>query len=391
MKAKSTTTAPWRIGSGVLFMALLLFKAQTVLSQTVSSPEEPPAGAVVCAPNAYLIAPEDCLLAGPSVYLTELARIGLTIPPRPLPALLPDRSLNDIPYRYFRLDRDVIPLYSTLADAQAKGPPALVFPPGFAYISYRDRIDTGRGIYYQTQQGYWIPGKGARVGVIPTFQGLLFYDTPQQAFGWTIEGVPVKAAPGYFTPETDRFLPPETVVQVYATQEADGMEWYLIGPDEWIEGRKAGIVLPNPTPPEGVTWDRWIEVDLKEQVLAVYEGGHLIFATLIASGAKPFWTRPGLFQIYEKKERETMRNNDPSDFYYLEDVPYTMYFDGPRALHGAYWRTRFGFPQSHGCVNLSIGDARWLFDWARLGDWVYVHDPSGQTPTDPALYQGGAY
>ena len=112
---------------------------------------------------------------------------------------------------------------------------------------------------------------------------------------------------------------------------------------------------------------------------------------MIASGVEPFWTRPGSYQIYSKVESETMRNNDPSDFYYLENVPWTMYFDGPRALHGAYWRTRFGYPQSHGCVNLSVGDAHWLYDWAQEGDWVFVHDPTGKTPTDPALYTGGAY
>jgi lipoprotein-anchoring transpeptidase ErfK/SrfK len=106
---------------------------------------------------------------------------------------------------------------------------------------------------------------------------------------------------------------------------------------------------------------------------------------------EPFWTRPGVYQIYSRVESETMRNNDSSDFYYLEKVPWTMYFDGPRALHGAYWRTRFGYPQSHGCVNLSVGDAHWLFNWAQDQDWVYVHDPSGLTPTDPALYKGGAY
>ena len=78
----------------------------------------------------------------------------------------------------------------------------------------------------------------------------------------------------------------------------------------------------------------------------------LVFATVIATGLEPFWTRPGLFQIYQKKETETMRNNDPTDYYYLDNVPWTMYFDKARALHGAYWRTRFGYPQSHGCVNL---------------------------------------
>jgi hypothetical protein len=39
----------------------------------------------------------------------------------------------------------------------------------------------------------------------------------------------------------------------------------------------------------------------------------------------------------------------------------------------------------------SAGDSHWIFNWAKEGDWVYVHDPSGATPTDPAKYgQGGA-
>ena len=67
-----------------------------------------------------------------------------------------------------------------------------------------------------------------------------------------------------------------------------------------------------------------------------------------------------------------------------------MYFDGARALHGAYWRAKMGFEQSHGCVNLTIGDAHWIYDWAQVGDLVYVWDPSGQTPTDPSVRSDGS-
>jgi lipoprotein-anchoring transpeptidase ErfK/SrfK len=77
-------------------------------------------------------------------------------------------------------------------------------------------------------------------------------------------------------------------------------------------------------------------------------------------------------------------------YYYLADVPWTMYYDQARAIHGAYWRPKpfFGYQGSHGCVNLSVGDARWMYDWAVLGDWVYVHDPSGRTPTDEEFTYG---
>lgn len=188
--------------------------------------------------------------------------------------------------------------------------------------------------------GGWIPGKSSRIGEYSRFQGLQFKSTSHNAFAWPLlfytDSIPVHRAPGYNTPLTDDILYP------------------------YID-----------------------DVDLAEQILAVYDNHQLVFATVIASELEPFRTCPGLFQIYQKKETETMRNNDPTNYYYLDNVPWTMYFDKARALHGAYWRIRFGYPQSHGCVNLSVGDAHWLFNWAHEGDFVYVHDP--------ALYHDWAY
>ncbi len=353
---------------------------------------EPESGAVVCAPDAYTTPPDDCLPAGPSTYLTEMAQLGLTFPPRAFSNYRPDPQLTKLPYYYFHLDKDYVPVLSEPAGSESGQP----FPPGFVYVSYVDRADTEHGIYYRLESGAWIPGKGARVGEYSAFQGFQFNSTPPNSFAWPLpfytDSVPVRSAPGYNAPLTDKILYPYVdIVQVYDIQSADGVEWNLIGPNQWVEARILAEVTPNTTPPEGVKTGRWIDIDLAEQTLAVYDNYHLVFATVIASGLEPFWTRPGLFQIYQKKETETMRNSDPTDYYYLDNVPWTMYFDKARALHGAYWRTRFGYPQSHGCINLSVGDAHWLFNWAVEGDWVYVHDPSGLTPTDPALYHDWAY
>lgn len=357
-----------------------------------SSDPEPDSGAVVCAPGVYFEPPGDCLPAGPSTYLTEMARLGLTYPPRPLSASKPDPALTQLPYRYFRLEEDSVPVLSG-PGGNAIGQS---FMPGFVYVSYIDRVDTGKGIYYMLQSGGWIPGKGSRIGEYSRFQGLEFSSTPSNAFAWPlpfyIDSIPVYSAPGFSAPLTDRILYPYVnIVQVYDTRHADGVDWNMIGHGQWVEARILAVVTPNTTPPDGVTTGRWIDIDLAEQTLAVYDNHQLVFATVIASGLDPFWTRPGLFQIYQKKEIETMRNNDPTDYYYLDNVPWTMYFDKARALHGAYWRTRFGYPQSHGCVNLSVGDSHWLFNWAHEGDYVYVHDPTGLTPTDPALYPDWAY
>ena len=376
----------------VVFIVVAVLLASTIPPISVNAqdtlPPEPDSGAVVCAPGVYLVQPDDCLPLGPSSYLTDLARKGLSFPLRPLPASKPDPALAQLPYRYFHLDDTNVPVFSAPGETGSGG---YSFAPGFVYVSYTDRVDTGAGIYYLLQSGGWIPGKGARVGEISGFQGLQFSQTPRNSFGWAFEQLPVMSAPGYNTAPTGEQIYPFQVVQIFDTQDAGGTDWHMIGPDQWLEARKVAQVVINTTAPDGVTTGRWIDVNLAEQSLAVYDNSQLVYATVIASGLEPFWTRPGTFQIFKKLETETMRNNDPSDFYYLDNVPWTMYFDGARALHGAYWRTRFGYPQSHGCVNLSVGDAHWLFNWAAEGDWVWVHDPTGQTPTDPALYPAYAY
>ena len=92
-----------------------------------------------------------------------------------------------------------------------------------------------------------------------------------------------------------------------------------------------------------------------------------------------------------KLEKNKMSGREgKADYYYLEDVPWIMYFNKDMALHGAYWHDRFGYQHSHGCVNLSPLDAKWLFDWtspayvegeevvypseAEPGTWVWVHE-----------------
>jgi lipoprotein-anchoring transpeptidase ErfK/SrfK len=371
------------IGTSVI---LIGFTFNPALAQDQKPPPEPDSGAVVCPPGIYQTQPEDCIPLGPSIYLTYLANIGLTFPPTPLPALQPDPGLIALPYHYFHLDNVSVPILSAPGGTIS----SQSFYPGFVYVAIVGS-DTSHGTYYLLPNGGWIPGKGARVGEISSFQGLQFTSTPRNSFGWTFENIPIKKSPGYNAPNTKIDLLPFTVVQIYDTKTVDGVDWNMIGQDQWIEARKVAQVVINQTPPEGANTTRWIDVNLAEQTLSVYDNDQLVYATVIASGLKPFWTKPGLFQIFQKKETETMRNNDTSDFYYLDDVPWTMYYDGPRALHGAYWRTRFGYAQSHGCVNLSVGDAHWLFNWAQVGDWVHVYDPTGQTPTDPSLYTGGAY
>jgi lipoprotein-anchoring transpeptidase ErfK/SrfK len=52
------------------------------------------------------------------------------------------------------------------------------------------------------------------------------------------------------------------------------------------------------------------------------------------------------------------------NYYNLPNVQWVQYFYADYGFHGTYWHNNFGNPMSHGCVNMTNADAKWLFDWA---------------------------
>ncbi|MEM6599444.1 MAG: L,D-transpeptidase [Cyanobacteria bacterium P01_D01_bin.36] len=114
---------------------------------------------------------------------------------------------------------------------------------------------------------------------------------------------------------------------------------------------------------------RWIEVQLNEQQILVWEGNQIVYSSVMSSGTADRPTREGTFEIQSMHISARMRGSD----YDVPDVPYTMYYSGNYALHGAYWHSNFGTPVSHGCINLPIVAADWIFSWAHVGTPVIVH------------------
>jgi len=115
---------------------------------------------------------------------------------------------------------------------------------------------------------------------------------------------------------------------------------------------------------------RWIEIDLSGQRLIAWEGGEAVYAVIVSTGKRSTPTRVGTFEVQTKHRVARMRGAD----YDVPDVPYTMYYSGNYAIHGAYWHHRFGTPVSHGCVNVAVNHAKWLFNWASVGTPVVVHE-----------------
>ena len=349
-------------------------------------------GSSLCTNRLQLRHPQRCSMGREE--LTALAIEGI-YPEHPIPVGRVDLSLGSVDYTYLRSKRkDGTPLYNSLSSVIKGNDEYRRIEPGFVYFSWIDRVEQDGTVAYMIAPGVYIRGDGLSRISIPNFRGVTLNYTPTQPFGWVLSNVETRVGAGSEQAKTGRWKYRYEMVWVHDVEKVGELNWYKIGANDWIEQRLLAIVFPDPAQPEGITADHWISIHLYEQTLMVYESGELIYATLVSSGLNGWWTRPGVFQVYKKLERDFMGGAfeaDRSDYYYLEDVPWILYFDESRALHGAYWHNGFGYPRSHGCVNLSLPDANWLFNWAEEGTWVHVFDPSGETPTDAEFYGvGGA-
>jgi hypothetical protein len=160
-----------------------------------------------------------------------------------------------------------------------------------------------------------------------------------------------------------------------------GIDGAHIATDRGLLPRSAlRIVTLHSPPPSIPAGAKWVLVDLSQQTMTAYEGETVVFATLMSSGKvhEETQTYAGLYRVEHKMVYSDM-HGEPDDPYVVDRVPYTLYFHKNEGLHGTYWHDHFGARESHGCVNLSLADAHWLFDWAppRLPEGWSTIDPGG--------------
>ncbi|MGB0386485.1 MAG: L,D-transpeptidase family protein [Ardenticatenaceae bacterium] len=144
------------------------------------------------------------------------------------------------------------------------------------------------------------------------------------------------------------------------------------------DGNSTASAAPAPTngvSNPAVNGEKWIDVNLSTQRITAYEGNTRVYSTVVSTGLPRTPTVVGSYRVYVKYEATDMRggSHEEGDYYYLRNVPYTMYFYRGYGIHGTYWHNNFGQTMSHGCVNLPTSDAQWFFNWAPVGTRVETH------------------
>jgi lipoprotein-anchoring transpeptidase ErfK/SrfK len=318
---------------------------------------------------------------------------------RGLPPVDPVSSTDDgLPYRYYFAGRDGAYGFANLASALDDAPDQEL-EPGFAVALLEEKSAHGER-WGKTKKSRWVAMRELTPARANLFHGELIApeDAEKIAIAWVVSdkaSVFASEATDKATGQRVRF----EKVRIYEEKQLKTPNQFAVrispdkDPPQWMRSRDLSRPKPSAPPPE-VNIDaseRWIDVDLKEQALTAYEGKRPVFSTIISSGkgapGSEFATHPGTFRIWVKVFTTKMDNLDKDEVdrhYAIEDVPWVQFFDKAIALHGAFWHRDFGHVHSHGCVNMSPLDARWLFAFTS------PHLPIGWTAVLPTKMEQGA-
>lgn len=276
----------------------------------------------------------------------------------PGPRLEPSLERSNLPQRYAFIRVDGTRAYSHPNDYFADDY-AEALGRGFGIVVTGEQVYQGVE-FVRTRRYLWIERSSVHFVDGSSFRGMALDPGAPLDVAW-VSRRPSKV---YDKPHgrVERRLERHAQVRV----EKATRTWTKLREGGWV--KTAALARPRIVPaPEGVgPHDRWIDVDVDQQVLVAYEGNAPRFATLISTGkdSKASETPLGVFALWAKLDYTDMDDIDRTDVpqnYSIQDVPWVQFFKGSYGFHAAFWHNDFGRRRSHGCINLSPADARYLF------------------------------
>ncbi|MFP4321059.1 MAG: L,D-transpeptidase [Anaerolineales bacterium] len=268
-------------------------------------------------------------------------------------------------YRYMRVTGSDVPVHAAPSERSRV---LRRYEGGYDFVTPRGEA----GDWTEINPGEWVQTRFLTEVYASYFTGAVIESEPNVPWGWVLVSHHASASPGGPEVLEDSYrVQKYQMTNFFETAVVDGWRWYNIGDGRWVRQTMVSKVQRVANP--GLS-GRWVAIDLYEQNLVAYEGDRMVFATLVASGRPGNDTNTGVFNIWASNRMQVM-DGERGGFgdYRLENVPYAMYFDGDISLHGTYWHNGFGYRQSRGCVNVTISDARWLYEWLPSDAGVYVY------------------
>ncbi|MDQ6839862.1 MAG: Ig-like domain-containing protein [Actinomycetota bacterium] len=115
-----------------------------------------------------------------------------------------------------------------------------------------------------------------------------------------------------------------------------------------------------------------IASEASPESLRVWSSGSFIYSSPANTGVAGAPTAKGTFPVFDRYASTTMSGSNPDgSTYHDPNIPYVAYFHGGDAVHG-FTRGSYGSPQSVGCVELPIGNAKVVYGMDPYGTLVTV-------------------
>ena len=379
-------------------LALLALRAKTVAA---SAPHDPgirkrASARYVCVPAVVWQDRTMCPAHGPGTTAYRIASIKLpdSLPELPARELPVDEDDDLLPHTYAHVNRLPLNVYRHPMEAVQGLPPVRTMLSGDWWVSVDGLVEFEGQKWYKINEEEYVPADALGFASPSRFQGVYLQEQPHHPFAWinrwTEPSVVPQGPVNGSVPPLQRY---QRVTLFAEERRGNDQLWYLVGHDQWVEQSSVSRVDVDPPPPEVGPGQKWIEIDLFEQTIAAYQGRRMVYATMISGGRTATATPTGLYRVHYKLREGKMSNPDVEDgsaaWYYIEDVPWTLYFHQGYSIHAAFWHDAFGFLRSHGCVNLTPRDAEWFFNWSDppmaegqdavhigsggLSTWVWAH------------------
>jgi hypothetical protein len=145
----------------------------------------------------------------------------------------------------------------------------------------------------------------------------------------------------------------------------------------WLDGAGAKVLTDEDVKPISPNVDpneKKISVNVTYQTLSCFEGNNEVYFCRVASGqvydpltgakSDEYATPVGDMLTHWKIISKNMTAGNAQAGYSTPAVPWNTFINGDGiAIHGAFWHNDFGERRSHGCINVTPEDAKWIFRW----------------------------
>lgn len=281
----------------------------------------------------------------------------------------------------------------TFARVRTHGVPLMRSPGG---VEARWLRGGAAGLLRRFPRELWSCIRRRRAAVDPAVAAVLPAELRRSCFWEGRETVSIRhdaSQPGWVRIRQGGWLPSSAVVTLEAHTSFHGALLEGRPLPRWLGRAGDTVALDDPSadrsrelaPPSGEVLaqvgqdERWVYVERDAQVLVAYRGRTPLMITLISTGRRGVETTPGFHRI-RRRTRATPEDVErwERDWRSMPDLPFALYITATQAIHGAVWHDAFGERRSQGCINLSLGDARWVYEYTDETTRVFVHATPGR-------------